>query len=89
MRAIRIGVLCSALAACAHAPEPRIVTREVKVPVAVPCAVDPGPDPAFSDTPEALRAALDIYELVRLLLAGRLQRDARIVELKAASAGCR
>lgn len=77
------------LTACAHTSEPVIRTVEVRVPVAVRCGSDPGPDPAFSDTPEALRGAADIWERVKLLLAGRAQRDARLIELKAASAGCR
>jgi hypothetical protein len=90
-RAVAIGVTlgCLSLAACATPPAPRIEYREVKVAVPVPCASDPGPDPAFSDTPEALRAAADLFEQVKLLLAGRAQRDGRIMELKAASSGCR
>jgi len=75
-------------AACATTSEPRIITKEVRVPVPVACAASPGPDPAFSDTPEALRAAADVFEQAKLLLAGRAQRDARLAELKAAVAGC-
>ena len=81
------AALC--LTACATTSEPRIEVREVKVPVSVPCAADPGPDPAYSDTAEALRAARDTFERVKLLLAGRAQRDARLAELKAANAACR
>lgn len=91
MKAFHYGSLAAigfALTACAS-QEPRIITKEVKVPVPVACAVSPGPDPAFSDTPEALRAAADIFEQAKLLLAGRAQRDGRIAELKAAVAGCR
>lgn len=86
--AISVVAGCASLAACATAPEPRIVTKEVRVPVPVACASKPGPDPAFSDTNEALRAAGDLFEQVRLLLAGRAQRDARLTELKASVAGC-
>lgn len=81
---------CSLLAACATDQGPaKVAVQRVAVPVAAKCAVDPGPDPAFADTPEAIRQAADIFERVKLLLAGRAQRDARINELKAASAGCR
>ena len=82
--------LAATLAACQTTPrpEPRVEIREVKVPVAVPCAKDPGPTPAFSDTPEALRAAGDVFEKIKLLLAGRNQRDARLAEVDAAIAGC-
>jgi hypothetical protein len=91
-RRVGLGFLgCAAaifLTACATTSEPRIVVKEVKVPVPVACAASPGPDPAFSDTPEALRAAADVFQQVRLLLAGRAQRDGRIAELKGAVAGC-
>ena len=62
--------------------------REVKIPVAVACAADPGPDPTYPDTDEALRNVPDVATGVRLITAGRLLRDARIGELKAALAGC-
>ncbi len=83
--------MAGTLAACGTTPrpEPRVEIREVKVPVAIPCAKDPGPAPAFSDTTEALRAAGDIFEKVKLLLAGRDQRDARLTEVTAAIEGCK
>lgn len=61
----------------------------VKVPVPVPCAIDPGPDPKYVDEDEALRNAPDLFERVKLLLAGRQQRQDRERELKAANSGCR
>lgn len=93
-RAIRLTVFAAAalalpLSGCGTTAEPAVRTVRVEVPVAVPCAADPGPDPAFVDTAEALRAAGDIFDKVRLLLAGRDQRDARLAELGAAVAGCR
>jgi hypothetical protein len=77
------------LAACASTSEPKIRTVEVQVPVAVHCAADAGNDPQYADTPDALKAASDLFERVKLLLAGRAQRDARLAELKAANSGCR
>jgi hypothetical protein len=77
------------LTACASTPEPRIITKIVQVPIAVKCAVDPGADPVYADTPDALKAAGDLFERVKLLLAGRAQRDGRLAELKASVAGCR
>ncbi|HYE38243.1 hypothetical protein [Methylocaldum sp.] len=71
------------------ASTPRIEVREVQVPVPVPCAVDPGPDPVYADTDEALRQAPDLFGRAQLLVAGRLQRMARERELKAANEGCR
>jgi hypothetical protein len=84
---ILIG-LAGALAGCVTKPEPRIVTREVQIPIAVKCGVDPGPDPQWVDTAAALKAAADVFERVKLLLAGRDQRDGRLAEVKAANAGC-
>lgn len=89
MKAVTVALAALALAACSTAGEPRIVTKEVTVPIAVKCADDAGPTPAFADTREALEAAKDIFARVKLLLAGRAQRDARIAELTAANAGCR
>lgn len=88
---IHVLATCSLLAACATAPapQPKVITQRALVPIAIRCAADPGPDPAFADTPEALRGAADLYARVRLLLAGRDQRDARLAELNAAVAGCR
>lgn len=82
-------ILTAASCATTRAPEPTIVTQRVEIPVAVPCAADPGPDPAYADANPALQAAADLYDRVRLLLAGRDQRQARELELKAAVAGCR
>jgi len=89
---VRMGALCifcTLLAGCATAPEPRIITREVKVPVAVACAADPGPAPAYADSDAALLQAPDLFARVRLLMAGRAQRIAREIELLAANSGCR
>ncbi|HEV2362687.1 MAG TPA: hypothetical protein VGS12_00665 [Caulobacteraceae bacterium] len=88
----RYAILCVAsaafLAACQTAPAPVIVTKDVNLPVAAPCAADPGPDPIYVDTASALAAAADLFERVKLLLAGREQRIAREGELKAALSGC-
>jgi len=77
-----------ALTACATTSEPRIVTKEVKVPVPVACAVSAGEDPIYPDSDEALKAAPNVLERVKLLAAGRLLRIAREMELKAAVKGC-
>ncbi len=92
MRRLTLLAACGALTACTSAappPEPQIQVKTVEVPVAVKCAADPGPDPAYADTPDAIRTAADVFERVKLLLAGRAQRDARIAEVKASAAGCR
>lgn len=86
--AVAILLLCGSLTACASTPEPKIITRTVNVPIAVKCAAPLTAEPIYSDTPESLRAAPDIFSRVQLLLAGRDQRGARIAELTAAISGC-
>lgn len=91
---LRLFVACATavgtvlLTACATTPEPKIITRTVNVPIAVKCAAPLTAEPIYSDTPESLRAAPDIFSRVQLLLAGRAQRQARITELTAAISGC-
>lgn len=78
-----------ALTACATTSEPRIVTKEVKVPVAVNCTSNIPPPAQHPDSDAALRGAPSLAERVKLLLAGRATRSAEIVELRASVAGCR
>lgn len=87
-RLLIVGVF--ALSACQTAPAPKTViqVQRVEVPVAVKCGTDPGPDPVYSDSPEAIQSAPNLYERVRLLLAGRFEREARNAVLKASRAGC-
>lgn len=75
---------------CASTPEPRIITREVKVPVAVPCVGPsvPGP-PAYPDTDDALRDASGPAARYALLGAGREKRQARLSLLESVIEICR
>jgi hypothetical protein len=73
------------VAGCATA-EPRIVTREVKVPVPVACAPKlPAPTPYEAD---AVSLDGSVFDLVRSLLIDREQRKATEGELRAALRGC-
>ena len=88
-----VAIAALALAGCAHTPEPEIRTVEVKVPVDDPaCAREAvarlGEAPAYPDTPEAIRAAPNLFERVKLLLAGRELRIAREAALKGALEAC-
>lgn len=76
-----------ALGACATTPRIETRTIEVKVPVPVPCTVDV-PPPVYSDTDAALRNAPDHFERVKLILAGRIERDAYTQVTIAALQGC-
>ena len=84
-----------ALAACATGPrtppEPIIRTVEVKVPVVQPCpALEAlGPPPAYPDNDAALAAAPNLYERVKLLLAGRVLRMTREANMAAIVQACR
>lgn len=82
------------VAACATKPaarpEPIIVTKEVKVPVSVPCVpenYDPK-RPDYADSDAALKAAADAAERYQLLWGGRAQRQAREKENEAVISGC-
>lgn len=70
-------------------PEAARQLSTTKIPVAVACVTEPGPPPRLPDTKAALAGAPDIAERVKLLLAGRALRNARIAELEASVAGCR
>jgi hypothetical protein len=88
-----VAIAALALAGCAHTPEPEIRTVEVKVPVDDPaCAREAvarlGDAPAYPDTPEAIRAAPNLFERVKLILAGRELRIAREAALKDALEVC-
>lgn len=85
------------LSACsggpAPAPEPIIRTVEVQVPFDDPrCAreaiAELGPEPAYPDTDQALQAAPNVYEQVKLLMAGRAMRAARVAAKTTALAEC-
>ena len=71
------------------APDPAVQIVEVKIPVAVPCDPDIGPEPAYVDTPEAIAMAPDIFARTVLLVAGRVQRIARDEVKTAALDECR
>ena len=81
------------LASCASKPTPRpepvVQLVEVAVPIAVACTPDIGPEPVYIDTDAALKAAADLFERVKLLLAGRDQRIARDEVKTTALEGCR
>ena len=89
MRAGRMGAVAALLALGACASRGGAVRSvEVRIPVAVPCDARTGPTPAYPDTDAALREAADLFERVKLLLAGRELREAREAELDAAVRGC-
>jgi hypothetical protein len=89
LRLAALAVIPLILTACATASEPRIEVREVRVPVAVKCATDPGPRPEYPDTDAALAAVKDVFEASKLVMAGRALRIGREAELEAAVSGCR
>ena len=77
------------LAGCAGTQEPMWKTVEVKVPVAVACAADPGARPVQPDSPEAIRAARNLAARVDLMLAGTIAREDWIKKQASSLDGCR
>lgn len=72
------------------APEPVVRTVEVTVTKPVPCPAlaSLGPEPAYPDTDEAIRAATNMAERALLVMTGRKLRVQRLAEYVAASAAC-
>jgi hypothetical protein len=89
IQAAIVGLSALTLTACATASEPRIEVREVRVPIPVKCATDPGPRPEYPDTDAAIAGAPNVFELAKLYRAGRALRIGREAELEASVAGCR
>lgn len=73
---------------CATTAEPRIVTRDVMVPIHTPCSIPEPAKPDFADDDEDLRAAPGLFERVQLITAGRLQRMGYEGELLAWGRAC-
>lgn len=90
-RIVIVNALCLSsmmLTACQTTPGPeRLVTKEVRVPVAVECAVKVE-RPDLPDVPAAIAASPDIDALARVYRAYWLTAGAYIGELEAALGGC-
>lgn len=89
MKHLAVIIAGLSVAACQTTAEPRIEVREVRVPVAIKCATDPGPRPEYPDTDAAIAGAPNVFELAKLYRAGRALRIGREAELEASVAGCR
>jgi len=78
------------LAGCATtAPEPKIVTKEVLVPVARSCVPSSLPGPlSYADTRSALRAAQP-EERYHLMVSEWARRDTRLALVEGVLAACR
>ena len=78
-RSILILAVALAATGCATTPpEPVIVTKEVRVPVAVACVPAKTPEPpAYVDTDAALKSAAGPEDRFQILAAGRIQRMQR------------
>ena len=87
---LTLAFITLALAACQTPAEPRIVTREVAVPVAKACVPKGFRDPpATPDTDAAIKAAPGPGEMLQLLMAGRLLYRQWIAEARPVIAACR
>jgi len=94
MKALILLPICL-LAACGgktvrSAPEPVVVTKEVRVPVAVACVPSnyQTARPNYVDSDSLLKQAADAAERLQLLWAGRAQRIARERENEIVISGC-
>lgn len=85
---IALAPLAAACTTTSGTPEPIITTHDVGVAVPTKCKPEIGPEPDYPDTDEALAAASDIFEGVKLLKAGRKLRIARDGVKSAALQAC-
>lgn len=83
-------ILLTGCATTRTPPEPVVRTVEVKVPVPTPCKAltELGTEPKYPDSDAALTGATDLFERVKLLLQGRLLRQARLGQYQAARNSC-
>lgn len=83
-------VLAVGLAACSTKPSPQIQIQpiEVLIPVPISCNVEVA-EPVYYDSPEALEAAPDLFEAMKLRIAGRGQVRDEVRELRAALEVCK
>lgn len=92
-RSLFVAVFLAHLtAACDTTPDPVIEYRTVtvEVPVAVACVPEALPQPpAYRVTLDTLRTAPDGASRLQLAVEGLLERDARLLEVEPAVAGCR
>lgn len=83
--ALCVSSVIAMLAGCAT-PRERIVTKEVRVPIAIACAPTIPPKPSYEGDTVDLNGS--IFDLTRALLIEREQRKAEITEVRAALVGC-
>jgi hypothetical protein len=90
-RLLLISAAAACLAGCGTckpAPIPPIQIKTVIEKAPVPCEPRLPAPPQYADTADALKAAGDIYDKVKLLLIGREQRQGREQVLKTALQAC-
>lgn len=88
---IRAVLALLLLSGCATAPlpDPKVVYRDVPIPVATACKPDPAPHkPDFADSDAAMKQALNVAEKARLRRIGELQWQGYAGELEAALLAC-
>lgn len=85
-----LAFIAFTLAACNPMPPPeaKIITHEVRILVPTPCKVDLPPSPTYPATPEALRAAKNIFERSQLVTAELINRRPYEAALLAALNAC-
>lgn len=91
-RTLAAAFALAVLTGCASTPDPEPIIRTVTVNVPVPVSCVPAnanTEPTFRVSKEAVVAAPDAAERLRLVGAGFLERDAWIGEAVAVLRGCR
>lgn len=85
---IRVAILCLLLAGCAT-PQPRVIYKEVKVPVPVSC-LKPGdiPEKSARYTDNLDLSTASLAEIVQAVLIDRETAKIADLNMRSALAGC-
>lgn len=69
---------------------PQPIMRPYSVPVPVSCVPDNlEPEPVYVDTPQALKAAPELADFMKLMAAGRMQRDMWLMQVRPVLQACK
>ena len=71
-------------------PEPIIITKEVRVPIATSCVPDSlDPEPSYAVTKDTLKETPSVEQRYQNLFAGFMERELRLTQIEPVIRACR